>query len=325
MANRLPGNLITYGPDVNCTLALCPVEASILGYQPSLGASGAFIGLFAVALVLHLLEGLRWRASLTGFAIPMVLGCLDEIIGYVGRIIMHGNPFSFSGFLMQIICITTAPVFFCAAIYVTLARTILFLDRSLARFNPRLLYWVFIPCDVLSLVFQAAGGALSSVSTGSNDTGVNMSLFGLSFQVFTLVVFCLLAADFLVRFHRKQRRERRQYQQQQQQQQNGDSFSKQTTYGRRVRVFLFFLAAAILFILIRCVYRIDELSEGYTGTLFREEGIFYGLESVMITVAVFCLCLGQPGFGLQPGPESVTASGTELSSVQDNKYVSSSA
>jgi len=32
----------------------------------------------------------------------MVLGCLDEMMGYVGRMILNGNPFSFAGFLMQI-------------------------------------------------------------------------------------------------------------------------------------------------------------------------------------------------------------------------------
>ena len=99
---ELPNGLIAYGPDTNCTLALCPVEWSILQYRPSVPANAVFIALFAVALIIHAYEGFRWRQTLTSFAIPMILGLLDEIIGYIGRLIMYHNPFSFSGFLMQI-------------------------------------------------------------------------------------------------------------------------------------------------------------------------------------------------------------------------------
>ena len=53
----------------------------------------------------------------------MILGCLVEIIGYIGRIIMYNNPFSFPGFMIQIVFITTGPVFYTAAIYVTLSKT----------------------------------------------------------------------------------------------------------------------------------------------------------------------------------------------------------
>ncbi|KJR85468.1 rta1 domain protein [Sporothrix schenckii 1099-18] len=297
----LPDGYIAYGSDANCTLAVCPVEWSILQYQPSIPASAVFIALFAIALVVHAVEGLRWRHTLGGFAIPMILGCIDEIIGYSGRIIMHGNPFSFNGFLIQIICITTAPVFICAAIYVTLSRTIDFLDRSLARFNPKFFIWFFIPCDVISLIFQAAGGALSSTSSGGDRLGVNMSLFGLSFQVFTLVIFIFFSADYLVRYYRR-----------------NSGLSTHLANPGRFRLFMGGLWAAILLILVRCIYRIDELSEGYSGALFHNESVFYGLESVMIVLAVFSLVIGQPGFGLQGGrTKDYSVSGTEMNSVID--------
>lgn len=52
----------------------------------------------------------------------MIAGCLDEILGYVGRILYWANPWAKTGFIMQIVTITIGPVFFSAAIYVLLSQ-----------------------------------------------------------------------------------------------------------------------------------------------------------------------------------------------------------
>jgi hypothetical protein len=97
--NTLPDDLIAYGPDTNCTLALCPVTSSALTYRPSLAASGTFIGLFALTMIIHIVQGIHWK--MWGFMVAMILGCVDEILGYSGRIMLYYNPFSFTGFLIS--------------------------------------------------------------------------------------------------------------------------------------------------------------------------------------------------------------------------------
>lgn len=99
-ASELPDGLIPFGPDANCTLDLCPLEASILQYQPSQAASATFIAIFALLMILHAGQG-AWTRS-HGFASSMLCGCALEIAGYVGRLMLYDNPFSFDGFLMQI-------------------------------------------------------------------------------------------------------------------------------------------------------------------------------------------------------------------------------
>ena len=93
-------NFVAYGPNENCTLAICPVNASVYEYRPSLVANSLFLALFGVCLILHLIQGLKWRTWF--FGIAMFVGCVCEIIGYGGRITLYKNPFSFPGFLMQI-------------------------------------------------------------------------------------------------------------------------------------------------------------------------------------------------------------------------------
>ncbi|KAF7561159.1 hypothetical protein G7046_g2969 [Stylonectria norvegica] len=262
-----------FGPDANCTLALCPLEWSVYKYRPSLPTNIVFLLLYAVAMAVHVYLGVRWRTW--WFMTFMILGCLVEMIGYVGRIIMYNNPFSFPGFMIQIVFVTSGPVFYTASIYITLSKTIEYFAPEISRFKPRIIWWIFIPADLICLVLQAAGGALSTVSEGSSQTGVHIALAGLGLQVAVLFIFCVLFGDYLIRYFR---------------------LKSDSGLGTRMRVFLGGLGTAIVLILGRCCYRCYELSEGYTdSTTITNQGLFIGLEGVLIVIAVFSLCFGHPG------------------------------
>lgn len=75
------------GPD-------CPADGSSLGYPPNLVVSIIFMGVFATSLVCHLVQG--WRAKTWTFMIAMCLGSNAEVIGYLGRVFMHSNPYRLS-------------------------------------------------------------------------------------------------------------------------------------------------------------------------------------------------------------------------------------
>ncbi|OIW33984.1 RTA1 like protein [Coniochaeta ligniaria NRRL 30616] len=268
---------VGFGPNSNCTLEVCSVEHSVYRYRPSLAANVVFIAIFALLMAIQIVLGMRWKTW--WFMWCIVTGCVSEIIGYAGRVMMYYNPFKFAPFMIQIVCVTSAPVYFCAAIYVTLALTVTNLSPETARFPPKYFFWVFITSDLTSLVLQAVGGALSTQSSGASQTAVNLALGGLGLQVFTLVIFSGLMVDFLVRFARTAR--------------------AVTVLDRRMKIFIGALSAAILLILARCAYRVDELSEGYSGPLVANEGLFIGLEGVLIAVTTFLLCVGHPGFAFK--------------------------
>lgn len=56
-------------------------------------------------------------------------------------------------------------------------------------------------CDLISLILQAAGGAITSIAEVQSlrDTGVNIMIAGLVFQVVSLVLFSILAIEYGVR------------------------------------------------------------------------------------------------------------------------------
>lgn len=76
-----------------CTLDTCPIEDSFYAYRPSLVANGIFLALFSFSLVCFLLQA-RLSRRFIGFTIAMAIGCVIEVIGYVGRIMSHHNPFN---------------------------------------------------------------------------------------------------------------------------------------------------------------------------------------------------------------------------------------
>jgi len=177
---------------------------------------------------------------------------------------------------LELVTITIGLAFLSAAIYVTLSQTITHLAPSCSRFPPWTSYYLFIPCDIISLALQAAGGGISSSTIGKNQAGVNITLAGLSFQVLTLTLFVGLAVDYAVRC-RKFRRSQEKI--------DGDlgvnaGRAKENPLSNRFNIFLSFLSPSIICILIRCAYRIDELNEGYHGKLFHKQGLLIRLEGV---------------------------------------------
>ncbi|KAK3688697.1 parasitic phase-specific protein PSP-1 [Podospora appendiculata] len=293
-----PPYAIFFGPGANCTLEICAADYSVYGYQPSLGANVAFMALYALTATVHLYLGVRWRTWF--FTTAMVAGSLSAIVGYAGRVMLHYNPWSFAGFLIQIICVGSAPVYFTASIYVTLSFAIKYLSPSLSRFNPDLFFWIFIPTDMLCLVLQASGGALSTVSSGDSRVGVDLTLAGLSLQVIFMGVFAAFFADYLARYFRSDIYRHPQQSQSQSQSQSQDVLADRGgRFGFRSKLFLNFMALAFLIILARCAYRVVELREGYSGRIFKDEGLFIGLEGVLILLSVICLMIGHPGFALK--------------------------
>lgn len=96
---------------------------------------------------------------------------------------------------------TIGPAFLAAAIYLCLARIIKVYGTHFSRIQPRMYTILFVSCDLISLILQAAGGAIASIANDkkTNDLGVHILVAGLAFQVFSLTLFMVLCAEFALR------------------------------------------------------------------------------------------------------------------------------
>lgn len=72
----------------------CPSDGSPLGYAPNVAASIIFMGILGLSSVGHLILGIKYRTW--SFMVAMLLGSSSEVLGYLGRILMHQNPYRLS-------------------------------------------------------------------------------------------------------------------------------------------------------------------------------------------------------------------------------------
>ncbi|EER27349.1 hypothetical protein D8B26_006596 [Coccidioides posadasii str. Silveira] len=293
----------------SCTFETCDIELSWYKYRPSLEANATLTAIFGLSAIIFLIQGIVTR-RFVGFTIAMVLGTVAEAVGYVGRILMWDNPWKQVPFMIQICCLTIAPAFLAAGIYFTLSRIVTTFGADNSRIRPLWYPRIFIPCDIIALSLQGAGGGIASSSEDPDgaDLGKNIMIAGLVAQVVTLSAFILLAVDFSIRAYRRMRS------------MGGDAALDPRHARLRAsfgfRAFLVALAVSTLTIFTRCVYRVAELSEGWDGPLMRDEPLFIVLEGVMIVIAVVVLNAFNPAICFKDGYDKDVSQGMKSGKLE---------
>lgn len=264
----------------------CPVEATTYGYYPNAGANIFLAIFFGLAGTAHLILGIYHRTWT--FLIALGIGAFMEMVGYIGRILMHYNPWSTSAFRLQIFCLILAPTFIAAGIYLILKHIVICLGTHHSRLKPSLFTWIFIGCDVASIILQAAGGGVVN-SAGSDiawmNAGNHIIIAGIAFQVATMSACGLLAIDFFAAFWKNCRRQRK-----------SETGSVGETNVERIWTTLSAETVAYFSVLVRCIYRwvrvcltwcclcsqilfsLPEMAGGWESSLMRNEREFMVLD-----------------------------------------------
>jgi hypothetical protein len=108
---------------------------------------------------------------------------------------------------------------------------------------------------------------------------------GVSWQVFSLVLFGALCIDYALRVRKASN-----------DQLNANPVFQQLRMSRKLKLLFLGLAVATITIFARSVFRCAELSGGFRGPLANQEITFMILEGAMICIAVICLTAFHPGW-----------------------------
>ncbi|EAT82860.2 hypothetical protein SNOG_09595 [Parastagonospora nodorum SN15] len=267
----------------------CPVNATLYGYRPDMGANAFLCALFGLCFIGSLVIGIMTKTWTYTIA-----------LGIVGRIMMNSNPWSESGFKLQICALVLGPSFVAAAIYLTLKHFVLYCGAEYSLIKPRLYPWIFVGCDFGSMVLQGIGGGLAAAGGTKNqkliDGGNKMIVAGIAFQVVTMAVCGMLILVYVFRY-KKGTAARHAVEEKSAYHSDKDSGSIALW---KVKVFGWAVTFAYTTVLIRCIYRLPEMAGGWGNALMRNEREFLLLDGMMLAIACVLLTACHPAFFFPP-------------------------
>lgn len=147
--------------------------------------------------------------------------------------------------------------------------------RKSSYFRSDCYFWFFTVCDLISLVVQAVGGALASAALSAHrdmSNGTHIMIAGIAFQMASTLAFATCMVDCVLRTIHRPR----------------------GTIPKSVSFLFAAMVLSVLCICTRSIYRLAELSQGWTGYLITHEKYFIILDAVMMAIAVGIFVIFHP-------------------------------
>ncbi|KAI0823126.1 RTA1-like protein [Trametes gibbosa] len=230
----------------------------------------------AISLVLAAALAQSWMMWRKGgrCMLPMLIGEFTWAVGFGTRFGLHTQPDSRGIYIAYYLFIVLSPCAFIASEYMLLGRLARYLkSHEHLLIPPQRITIVFVVSDISTFLVQAAGALLSiSKDVKISKTGEHIFLAGLVLQLASFAVFVILALRFLYRVKSRDP--------------HVWAVDAEKPWHRDWRTLALVLIVSSVGILIRCVYRVIELSQGFRGHLATTEAFFYALDSLPLFVAV---------------------------------------
>ncbi|KAL1677953.1 RTA1 like protein-domain-containing protein [Schizophyllum commune] len=274
-------------------------ELSSYGYVPTKWICILYLVLFGLTTAAHFFQTI-WYRQWWLFATVVLCGGL-ECLGWAGRFWSNQNILADDPYMIQIVTTIIAPTPLLAANFVMMGRLVRRLGPSYSRLSPRWYTIIFCSSDVISLVVQGAGGGMAASADDHEgaDNGGRIMLGGISFQLAVIVFFTLFAFEFLWRYFNDRPHAKRVT--------PAESASTLTpprgALTTPLKLTIVCLAITTVLLVIRAVYRLIELSDGWNGTIITTEIWFNIFDAAMVVIVMFTLNVLHPGWLLRdPAP-----------------------
>ncbi|KAI0651904.1 RTA1-domain-containing protein [Trametes meyenii] len=273
-----------------------PPQENLYGYVPDRDVCIIFVVLFSITAAIHLVEAIYFRMSWL-FATAVFAG-VAEIIGWSARLWSSYSPFLQDPYIMQLCVTIIAPSPLVAALFILFGRISERLGEHYGRLSPMWYSIIFLTCDIISLVTQGVGGGIAGSSIGHQDDvdlGGNIMLAGIIFQLASISVFVVLMGEFFVRYFTDHPLR----------QPKKDPAVEESYVPARgvltlkLKLLITSVLAMTIFLVIRSVYRMIELIDGFTGKIIQTEVYFNIFDGAMVVLAIYTLNVLHPGWLLE--------------------------
>ncbi|KAK6201372.1 putative transporter or flippase transmembrane protein [Scheffersomyces amazonensis] len=299
----------------NATLNLISLDKEANLYSSDLSKTANLTMAILFAIIFLWQAGLAMWSRHFYFGFCFVLGTGLEFAGYLARYLTVGDYSNYDKFVCQIICLTLAPAFLMAGIYLLLAQLIVLHGRHYSILKPMWFSYIFIVCDVGSLVVQAIGGAIAGIALNefrSTVFGTHIMVGGIAFQVVSMTLFLYFLFDFINRSLFRTGNTNVRF--------TVGNYLKcllNTKGGRNIKQTLnpfynpkhdeirqragfglipLMILLSVVLVYIRCIYRVVELAQGWKGYLITHEVYVMTLDALMILLTCIIYSIYHPSF-----------------------------
>ncbi|WOO82986.1 Sphingoid long-chain base transporter RSB1 [Vanrija pseudolonga] len=309
-------------------LASGEIEYTAYGYWLNNASVYAFLALFCLSWVIHVLQTTYYRKIWTFFTLGM--GCGLEAVGWGGRLWSIKTTYwqpavggfwdeTGSGFIMQIVCLIIAPTFFSAANYIFLGNLVRETGGRYTSITSSSISWIFTFADFICLVIQGIGGGITGTSDDweTFNHGIKIMAIGVVVQLAVTAIFIVLFAEFAWRYKNnrpatRQRdllfwakwlrcwgRRREPAAVTNWEEEKEDEAQRAEPSRRLMWISQAVLAFATILIIIRSVYRAIELlslnHENKSSSIYYDQPAFIALDAAMMCILVFTYNVVHPG------------------------------
>ncbi|KAG2344863.1 RTA1-domain-containing protein [Suillus weaverae] len=255
-------------------------------YVPTGWICVSFVVLYTISTIIHMDQALKYK--LWWMVPTAIFAGVLEIFGWSARLWSSRSPELLTPFEMQLVGTITAPTPLVAANYLILCKIIYELGPQFSRLTPNMYTIVFCSVDLICFVIQAVGGIFAAQAVHENKSatlGGNIMLGGIVIQLFAILIYSGLAAEFFLR---------RKY--------NAPFRHQVIKFGRgqrsmskKMRRMISAISFCTICLFIRSVYRTVELAGGWSGSVFATESYFNWLDGGFVILAIYTLNVIHPG------------------------------
>lgn len=263
---------------------------SYLDYVPNLG------GNLALALIYTILaSAISWHTFRTGakldkWALCLPIGASIEALGFWLRLPMRTSQHNEPLYTVMYMFVVLAPAAFLAFNYILFGRLTAALEGNkpsqVARRSPysfippRWVKLIFVTSDICTFCVQASGGGMqTSQDYNTSQLGNKIFLAGVSAQGASYMLFTALVLVAHLRLLRR----------------FGTRFSPFNFRNEPTVILLDLLYISSAGIIVRSVYRIIEMAQGYGGYLYSREIFTFLLDALPLVIAIGVWALYWPG------------------------------
>ncbi|KAJ3285908.1 hypothetical protein HDU79_006955 [Rhizoclosmatium sp. JEL0117] len=243
--------------------------------KPRLYLAAISAAVYALLTIGHIFQGIRHK---TKYMIPMILGCIMELVGWSYRYLSIQDPFDATKFVVQYIAIIIAPILITTSLYTLLEKIMHASHPSVAPFKKS--GAVFMVVEVLTLFIQVGGAGIASQQNADEKTmrfGSNIMVGGIALQLVSFSCYLGIAGLF---YKRAQDLEVKQH---------------VVPLNSKWKHIFNTLVISSIAVFIRSIFRLIEFIVGYSSALGKNELYLYGFDFLLMAFAVTCVNVIHPG------------------------------